>query len=489
MKTPPHPDRLRSLLPGMSRAGLVAAAVLVAGFLVSVALNLPGQLSFDSVAQLHDGRFGFYSPWHPLIMAWMLGISDSLTGGAGLFVVFNAFLLFASMVSCLWLAPRARWPAVAIAAICCALPQFVLYQGIVWKDVLFADAAVAGFACLAQAGQRWRHGAVRWGWIIAAFQLFALAALARQNGAVALVVGAMALTCIAHANAVRWRYAICWGAVALVTAFVFVFCAGSALATRTNGLSGPKAQIALLQLYDLVGAVKAEPSLALDRIDHANPDLDEEIRSDGVALYTPERVDTLVSSADLQGEFNDTQPAVVGAQWWDLVWRHPWLYLDIRARVFAWVFLTPDISKCLPYYTGVDGPPALLRDLRLVRMFRPQDRMLGNYASHFLGTPVFSHATFAILAGLLIAFLLRRGRAADLAFAFMLIGAMAFALSFFVISIACDYRYLLFLDLSALVALFYVAATSLSGKFDRPSKGPGVERVVASAVPDLKRAS
>jgi hypothetical protein len=457
MQHPSPPDENR---PGTTQTSrLAAAAILVLGFLVSLALNLPGQLSFDSVAQLHDGHVGYYSPWHPPVMAWMLGISDTLTGGAGLFVVFDAFLLFASMISCLWLAPRANRQAVAIAAICCALPQFVLYQGIVWKDVLFADSAIAGFVCLAQAGQRWQHVAVRWRWVVAAFLLLALATLARQNGAVALVLGAVALVCVARRNATTWPHALALGAVALAVASVLVSCVGGALAARTNGLSGPKAQIALLQLYDLVGAVKAEPGLALDRIRRANPDLDEEIRSDGVEAYTPERVDTLVKSADLQSEFADTQPAVIGAQWWDLVRLHPLLYLDVRARAFAWVFLTPDISKCLPYYTGVDGLPQYLRDLKLVRVFRPQDRWLGNYASRFLGTPIFSHATFAAMAAVLLFFLLRRRQPADLALAFMLVAAFAFALSFFVISVACDYRYLLFLDLSALVALFYVVAT------------------------------
>jgi hypothetical protein len=53
--------------------------------------------------------------------------------------------------------------------------------------------------------------------------------------------------------------------------------------------------------------------------------------------------------------------------------------------------------------------------------------------------------------------LLRRRQAEDIAMAFMLIGAFAFTLSFFVISIACDYRYLYALDLSAMFAAFYVA--------------------------------
>jgi hypothetical protein len=54
--------------------------------------------------------------------------------------------------------------------------------------------------------------------------------------------------------------------------------------------------------------------------------------------------------------------------------------------------------------------------------------------------------------------LLRRRRSPDLAVAAMLGSAFAFAASFAVISIACDYRYLYDLDLAVIAASFYLAA-------------------------------
>jgi len=44
----------------------------------------------------------------------------------------------------------------------------------------------------------------------------------------------------------------------------------------------------------------------------------------------------------------------------------------------------------------------------------------------------------------------------------MLAGAFAFTTSFFAISIACDYRYLYALDLSALAVLLYLACDARS---------------------------
>ena len=58
----------------------------------------------------------------------------------------------------------------------------------------------------------------------------------------------------------------------------------------------------------------------------------------------------------------------------------------------------------------------------------------------------------------LLAFLLWRRRDMDLMAASLLAAALAFTASFFVVSIACDYRYLYFLDLAAMAGA--LAATT-----------------------------
>lgn len=447
------------------QASLIAAgAAILLGCAVSVALNWPGQLSYDSVAQLHDGRTGHYNAWHPPVMAWMLGVGDAVLPGTGLFILFNAVLFFVSMLSILWLAPRVPWAAVAIAAISAVLPQFVLYEGIVWKDVLFSDAAIAGFVLLAHAASRWASEKPRWGLIVAAFFLFALATLSRQNGAITLVFGAIALFVIARRNRFGWRAAAVCSIGMGTAAALIVLAASLALAQRASGGSGPLGQIRLLQFYDLVGEAKADPGLRLDVLSRANPDLGRLIGSDGVRLYTPARNDTLYGSTKLLNEFASARPDAIAAQWWDVLTRHPLDYLGVRARVFAWTFLTPDPVGCEDWYVGVTGLPQYLHELGLERRVRPQDRALGNYANLFVGTPIFSHAAYAVLALALLVLLLWRRRAPDLAIASLLACALVFTASYFVISIACDYRYLLFLDLAALIGLFYCAATWDVGK-------------------------
>ena len=453
---------LKGLAGTLAAPRVAAAVVLALGFVLCLALNLPGQLSYDSIAQLHDGRLGVYNSWHPPIMAWMLGVADSIIPGAGLFVIFDAALLFGSFAALLWLTPKLSWMAVPVAVLCVVLPQCLLYQGIVWKDVLFADAAIAGFVCIALAGSHWRRTVLRNILLSKAIALLVLAALARQNGAIALVFGIAAIVTLAAVEtppAARLRAVLFFGAGTSLAAFALLLAASFALATRTPGESGPRAQFKLLETYDIIGAVSMDPGLRLDHIGHANPDLEQLMRNDGVRLYTPQRNDTLAASAELQDELSDTPQNVISAQWSDLIRHHPGLYLSVRARVFGWTFFTPDISRCAPFFVGVEGLPRYMRDLGLVERVRPQDLALKSYGGLLAKTPVFSHAAYAILGIGVLVVLLRRRRPEDLVLAFLLVAAFAFSLSFFIISIACDYRYLLFLDLSALTGALHLAAS------------------------------
>ena len=149
--------------------------------------------------------------------------------------------------------------------------------------------------------------------------------------------------------------------------------------------------------------------------------------------------------------------AVVASQWRNLILRHPGAYLAQRWDAFQWVFLTPTLDDCLPTYTGVDGPAEKLADLNIPSLTDPADDALYNYSAGFFETPVYSHLSYAIVAGLVAGLLLLRRDPADMAMIGLMGSALVFTASFFVISIACDYRYLYFLDLAALTGLLYLA--------------------------------
>ena len=430
--------------------------IFLTGFAAMLAMNWPGQMSYDSVSQLSEARAGFYHSWHPPVMAWLLGLFDAALPGAGIFVLFDALLTFGALIA-LSRAGRAGWWTVAVTGLIVFLPQLWLYQGLVWKDVLFADAALAGFACVALVAQHWRNGGETAAVLM--FCFLTLAGLSRQNGLVVVPFAAAAIAWIATRNGAPWRRAIVWGGATFLVIVVLIIASNIALNQRSNGDSGPSEQWHALAIYDLSGAVSREPALRLDGLNDDDPKLAQAIRTRGATLYTPLRNDPIMSDPNVHNALNDREAdtdALVD-QWKDLIIHHPSLYLRVRAAAFWQVFGTPDIRAARPVFTGIEGPADLLALLRIPPRRDGRDRVLDTAAKAFFGTPVWSRPVFALLAMGCLVVLLRRRRPPDIAVAAMLLGAFAFAASFFVISIACDYRYLYFLDLSACAALLYLS--------------------------------
>jgi len=187
------------------------------------------------------------------------------------------------------------------------------------------------------------------------------------------------------------------------------------------------------------------------------PDVGDYLRANAQRLYSPERVDVLTADRTLALGLKRVPRQVIRAEWLDLIRSDPGLWLRARALAFRQVAATPVIDRCLPVTVGVEGPPATLKALEMTARRTAEDGRLYNYVTWFLDTPAMSHVAYAGLAFALLGFLLVRRDPADLGIAAMLGGALAFAASFFAISIACDYRYLYILDVAALTGLAYVA--------------------------------
>jgi hypothetical protein len=434
----------------VKRRPIFLGLILLAGLAAMLALNWPGQMSYDSVAQLAEARAGFYHSWHPPVMAWAMGLFDGLIAGTGLFILFNgALALFAFHT---FAQPRrATALTLLLAALVMLSPQWLLYQGIVWKDVLFADAALAGFAALARAG---RGNPL---WYPPALLLLALAMMTRQNGLVIVPVAAAGM------GALLWRRMPPRQAVATAMLFAGLVIGvglggGALLALRGDRGADAADEIRVAQSYDLAGMMARHPGLRLTRLEAEAPSLARLLRTRGTALYTPVWIDPLMNDPALHNAVSAAPPGLVFAQWRDTVLAHPGLYLATRWAAFTWVLGTPDREACHALFTGVDGDPRLMAALGLEHAWRPQDRLHDRYGRWLRDTPLFSHLLFGALTLVLLPFLLRRGRDMDLMAASLLAAALAFTASFFVISIACDYRYLYFLDLAAMAGALAAAA-------------------------------
>jgi hypothetical protein len=467
--------RPHHLAQPISPAHAALAAVLATGAAFCIALNLPGQFSPDSIWQLQQGRSGVYNSWHPPVMAWLLGLFDHLCPGAPGFVVFDSVLGFGALLAIAALPPRPGWTAVGFAALLCASPLLLIYQGDVWKDVLFADAALAGFASLAWSARLRPRRAARFCLGGLSIALFALAALSRQNGLIALVGGA---SCVGGLRLRRQGRP--WPAVAAAASFMaaglgLVAAGDLALAARSDGEPAGAQQLELLQAWDLSGALHADPRLRLPILAARAPEAAAFVGR-AAAPWTPERLDGLLARPG-ESQAMDGSGEAMTRQWMALILNRTALYARVRAADFLDLAATPDLMQCRPLFIGVDGPPEMLKALGLSARQRPNDAWARRYGLAFVGTPVISHLAYGALALLLLILCvhdLRGGASEDrIVIAALLASALAFAASFFVIGVACDYRYLYFLDLAVMAALLHRAAAGV-GRLrwrSRPSEG------------------
>ena len=467
--------------PGPSLGGRAAAkrpafalpfvgAIVLAGYSACLFVNLPGHFSPDSLWQLGQGRSGVYDDWHPPVMAWLLGLADRLVRGAPLFMVFDATLFSAGLMAFVALARRPRLVSALVVALVMASPIVLIYQGIVWKDVLFADAAMAGFAALAWAASIWRRPAARGGAIVVAFALFSLACLVRQNGAIIPFCGVAALF------AISWNAEKTMGpspgavgrsarralAAAALTALA-VGAADYALSRHSDGEPQDSRQLERLQVYDLAGAVRADPAASLATIHRSNPILEQFIRTEAAPGWQAASADYLTDLPGARAMLMSSSGAVT-RQWAALIVRRPALYLELRWEVFLAVLTTPPSDDCPMVMAGVDsGYPELLAAAGLRPRYNGRDHWDDDYQSAFMGTPVLSHLLYGALAIILAGWAMADlKRAADrgplIGVIAMLTAAILTTASFFVISNACDYRYLYFLDVAAMGALAHRAA-------------------------------
>jgi hypothetical protein len=437
----------------------VTTAILGLGGVATYLINFPGSMEDDSFVQLLEGRNGSYNFWHPPIMSWMLGVSDMMPGpAAAWFVLFDMMLAFAALIGLLWATRRVSWAAVVCAAALLLLPQMLMLQAIVWKDALFADSCLAAFVCLALAGAYWSGRRIRIIALGTCAILLALAMLTRQNGLVVLPFAVVGLWIIAARQEKSSRTGAIYGVALLLGASGLGFGGNALLELRWDGTPAREQQIKILQLYDITGMVKREAQLPLPILNSNAPRLEHVIRDEGVRRWSPIKNDTLEVDPDIVAALDNTPARVIGAQWRALISQHPGLYLAVRAQLFHWVFQAPDVGQCHPFHVGDEGEAADLKELGMSPRLDARDLALWHYADFFEYTPAFWHAAYAAIALVVFVLVLRRRNPADLALASLIAAVFAFTSTFFVISIACDYRYLYVLDLTAIAGALYVAA-------------------------------
>lgn len=439
---------------GRSISGVAYGVILLAGFAGLLAINLPGHLTVDSIIALAQGRSGVRETWAPAAFAWALGAADRLRAGTGLYVAAASAVLFASLLSLPTLRPRTAWTAPVAAALAVLTPQIAVYQGIVWRDVLFANLAVAGFVLLARAAARWSQG-LPWASLLASALCLGVAAAVRQNGVVLVLAAVVALAWTARRFGGR---PVVWGLAGLLATGVVAF---GVVRLSEPQQTAPKlragAEVLILQHYDVVAVAARDPQFKLAEVARVRPDSARLIEDRAKSVYTPARIDPLDDDPDVRRALWRMPDAAMHAQWLATIQQRPGDYLAHRAEVFHWLIAPPDRQACTPFAVGVTGPSAVLARLGITPRADARDLRIKQALITLGNSPLFSHLAWLGLGLAAAAFLLIRRDPADLVVAALVLGAAIFAASFLAISVACDYRYLYPLDLAAITALLYVA--------------------------------
>ena len=429
--------------------------VLATSLLLMLGADLPGHMSYDSVAQLYEGHFHIRETWGPAFYALMLGLADAVIPGAAILVCINGLLFFGSLAGLAALRGRATWPSVVFAALLALTPQILIFQGTVWKDLTFVDGSVAAIVCLGHAFARWEQPKMRWAWLAPTLLLFAIASMVRQNGILIPVAASLSLGIVGSRG--QWRWFAAWmggGLVALVVLIQLMTVTAALHFGAQDG--GLQIGTRIVQNYDMAAAVSLDPTYQLTVVAENQPRVAQIIHDRAPKSWSPDRVDYLDNDPVLVRAINNIPQPVAQRQWLNLIFNHPGLYLRLRWEEFRWVFLTPIVDRCLPVFTGVDAPAQKMNRLQLPHRFSPADRELANYDTYFLDTPVQEHWPWALAALLTLGLTLWRRDRVDLAVASFMLGALAVTASFFIISIACDYRYLLVVDVAGMVGVFYL---------------------------------
>lgn len=430
--------------------------------LLLVAMHSPGQMSLDTVVALYEGVINRAVGWGPPFMASVLEWLGGGVVGAAVFVALNTALVLGGFFLVLTRGADAghlgRLPAWRfwLALLLCLNPLFLLYVGIVWKDVLLATLAMSAVVGL-WALER-RLDARRW-WLVALVGL-ALAALpwARQQAfLVSLPLWVVLAWLVARKQAGRPRRIVAGLVVLLVLALGQRGIGAAADATITPLPESPTSTgLSIIMAYDIIGMSASSADGEPARSAGAGEATIEAMRR----TYSPERVDTSWHVPEVSSFINGLGQDELRTTWWRGVRERTSEYLGHRGDALASLLGFRSMEGCVAGYWGVAGIPEHVLHAGLIEEMDPRDRLIGRITTQLRDTPVLRHWTYlVVLAVVTFVLLRRRGGEGATTSAAATLGAWLYFASYVPTTIACDFRYLYpTAALACLVALHLLVA-------------------------------
>jgi hypothetical protein len=419
---PPSADRAQ---PMRRRLVLAVAALIAAGYGLTLTIFYPGILTYDAKFVYEDIAKGVLGDWQSPVMTVLWGVIDPVAPGAGsmFLLIATSYWLGFGLLACA-LARRSTRLALWLPLLALMPPAFV-FVGIIWRDVLFATtwllAAAIAFAA-AERGARLRVPA-----LVLALALCGFGVLLRPNALIAAPVLGAYIVWPTQMSLKRMAILLV-PAMAGFFALVQVVYYGALGATRQHPLHS-------LMVFDLGGIShfskqnqfpvtwsEAESALLLNTCYQPTQwDIYWRLEPCDFVMRKVEREEKLFGT-----------PAITDA-WARAVMHHPLAYLGHRTA-FMWNFLwgnnptmwLADVER--PTETVFPDRPAFLALVRLHEALKL--------------TPLFRTGSWLLVCLIVCGFAWRRRETPEGAFALGVCGSAAiYVLSFFAVGVASDFRY------------------------------------------------
>lgn len=413
----------------------VVALVALAGAAAWLILFYPGLMSADSAGQLMEARKGIFSDGHPPLTAVVWALLDRVVAGPfGMFLL-QTVLLWTGLAL---LADRLSAPAVMKAGFLLLVgfaPPVLSIAGAIWKDVLMAAFLLMAFG-LAASGRT--------------FWIFALLATMSRHNAVLAVIGAVLLHFSASGPSIPGLLRAVAGTAALLVLSLGI---GSALVQHRGY---PTQMVALFDVVGMAAVRGTTPDLPACFLRKTSVDTDDAARS-----YDPRSIAYLMSAgAPFRYCFEPDEVSVLVRGWLGAIAAHPVAYLTHRLKVFGHLLGLHDTpgnyimtrSTYVPAdHPGIEAPPS---QSRLQVWLEGVVLSMKPYG-------IFRPWIYAVLAITASAVALGSGRWWPFCIA---LSGLAYEAGLLIVAPSEDYRYSLWMIMSALVAAAWVAIEMVAAR-------------------------
>lgn len=422
---------------------VIAPALALAGFILSLAVFYPGVMTFDAKFVHEDIAKHTLGDWQSPVMTVLWAWIDPVApGSASMFLLIAAMYWLAFGLLGIALARRATWLAVLPPILALVPPAFV-FVGIIWRDVLFSVTwlLAAAIAYLAT-----HNGKSRWFAQAVALLLCAIGVLLRPNALIAAPL---------LAAYIIWplRFRIRRAAIVFLPAALVLFAAVQ------------------LVYYGILGATRQHPLQSIMVFDlggmsHFTKEnqfpiswTKDERRQLINTCYRPTEWDIYWRLEPCQFVMNKLEKqahlfgtSAVTRAWVSAVVHHPVAYIEHRAS-FMWNFLArPNLTM---WVADIEKPSATV--------FPDRVAFKAARAVHDVLKPtlLFRAGIWLLLCMTICGVAWPRRESAEGAFAIGVCGAASlYVLTFFAVGVASDFRYAYWAVLAALATIPVMLTTA-----------------------------